>query len=380
MFIYIAILGLATGGRWALPVAAAFALLSLVLPPAIKPWHAGLDTWTAASLGLVSLAMWAFFGIIHTNHELEEARAEVAVLAAEGERNRIARDLHDLLGHSLTTITVKAGLAKRLADHDPRARCDRDRRGRGARSPGAHRRARRQCRITESSRWPASSRPAQEVLRATGIDAHVLQPDRGCRHRPPGALRMGGARGNHQRRAPFARDHVHDHARAPFDRDHRRRRRRRELARQRDATGASSGTGLKGLRERLGSVGGTLEVGVAVGGGWRIVAGGAVTIRLLVGRRSGPHPFGARRVALDSTTTSRSSPKSAVATRSSPPCVEHGPDVALLDIEMPGLDGLAAAAAICRAAARVPGARPHDVRPHRATCAARWRPARSVSS
>ena len=35
------------------------------------------------------------------------------------ERARIARDLHDLLGHSLTTITVKAGLARRLAVIDP---------------------------------------------------------------------------------------------------------------------------------------------------------------------------------------------------------------------------------------------------------------------
>jgi hypothetical protein len=37
-------------------------------------------------------------------------------LAAENERTRIARDLHDLLGHSLTTITVKAGLARRLSE------------------------------------------------------------------------------------------------------------------------------------------------------------------------------------------------------------------------------------------------------------------------
>jgi two-component system sensor histidine kinase DesK len=45
---------------------------------------------------------------------LAEARAELARLAAENERFRIARDLHDVLGHSLTTITVKAGLASRL--------------------------------------------------------------------------------------------------------------------------------------------------------------------------------------------------------------------------------------------------------------------------
>ena len=63
--------------------------------------------------------MFGFFTILKANRELSEARAEVARLAAENERTRIARDLHDLLGHSLTTITVKAGLANRLGARDP---------------------------------------------------------------------------------------------------------------------------------------------------------------------------------------------------------------------------------------------------------------------
>ena len=73
---------------------------------------------------LVALAMYAFFAIIRSNLQLAAARAQVARLAAENERNRIARDLHDLLGHSLTTITVKAGLAKRLAERDPERAAD----------------------------------------------------------------------------------------------------------------------------------------------------------------------------------------------------------------------------------------------------------------
>ncbi len=36
----------------------------------------------------------------------------------EAERERIARDLHDLLGHTLTVITVKLDLARRLLSHD----------------------------------------------------------------------------------------------------------------------------------------------------------------------------------------------------------------------------------------------------------------------
>ena len=63
---------------------------------------------------MVALAMFGFFNVIHGNRALAEAHAEIGRLAAENERSRIAHDLHDILGHSLTTITVKAGLARRL--------------------------------------------------------------------------------------------------------------------------------------------------------------------------------------------------------------------------------------------------------------------------
>lgn len=53
----------------------------------------------------------------------QEALAEVqernAVLAVAAERERISRDLHDILGHSLTTITVSAQLGRRLVAADP---------------------------------------------------------------------------------------------------------------------------------------------------------------------------------------------------------------------------------------------------------------------
>ena len=46
-------------------------------------------------------------------------REENAALVIQEERNRFARDLHDILGHSLTVVTVKAELAGRLLDVDP---------------------------------------------------------------------------------------------------------------------------------------------------------------------------------------------------------------------------------------------------------------------
>jgi two-component system sensor histidine kinase DesK len=48
------------------------------------------------------------------NQELTEARAELARTAVAAERERFARDLHDLLGHTLSVITIKAELAGRL--------------------------------------------------------------------------------------------------------------------------------------------------------------------------------------------------------------------------------------------------------------------------
>jgi two-component system sensor histidine kinase DesK len=54
-----------------------------------------------------------------TNAELMAAREELAHLAVVSERLRFSRDLHDLLGHSLTVIRAKSELASRIAEDDP---------------------------------------------------------------------------------------------------------------------------------------------------------------------------------------------------------------------------------------------------------------------
>jgi len=47
------------------------------------------------------------------------ANEEIEQLAAVAERERIARDLHDVLGHTLSVIVLKAELARRLIERDP---------------------------------------------------------------------------------------------------------------------------------------------------------------------------------------------------------------------------------------------------------------------
>jgi two-component system sensor histidine kinase DesK len=123
MCVFIVVVTVARLGGRSVPVVVTFTLMALLVPVAVPSWHDGIKTainnGTAISIPMVGLAMFGFFQVVRGNRALAEARSELARLAAENERARIARDLHDLLGHSLTTITVKAALAHRLGPSDP---------------------------------------------------------------------------------------------------------------------------------------------------------------------------------------------------------------------------------------------------------------------
>jgi two-component system sensor histidine kinase DesK len=84
--------------------------------------------WSDALNQVPGVAVYGFVMVIVrrlvvTVRELDEAREEIAHLAAfeavAAERLRFARDLHDLLGHSLSLITLKSELAGRLLPADP---------------------------------------------------------------------------------------------------------------------------------------------------------------------------------------------------------------------------------------------------------------------
>ena len=63
---------------------------------------------------IIGFTNFAFAQQARTNSLLERANSEIERLSQEAERERIALDLHDLLGHTLTVITVKLDLARRL--------------------------------------------------------------------------------------------------------------------------------------------------------------------------------------------------------------------------------------------------------------------------
>ncbi|ALE05265.1 hypothetical protein AL755_06905 [Arthrobacter sp. ERGS1:01] len=213
---------------------------------------------TIASLGLM---MMAFSRQLATIRELRQTQHELAELAVREERSRVARDMHDILGHSLTVIAVKAELAGRLLEVAPEKAAaeiaDLEDLARGAlddvrATVGGYRGVNI---LTEL----ASARTA---LAAAGIDAELP----GAADAVPAksrelfgwALREGVT--NVIRHGDAGRCRVSLGARF--------------LQIDDDGVGpggaATSGNGLKGLAERAATAGATLELGRSELGGFRL--------------------------------------------------------------------------------------------------------------
>jgi two-component system sensor histidine kinase DesK len=82
----------------------------------VPGWHP--DISAGLSLVLTAVVMWGIVQMVERNAELARAQEQLADLAVINERTRFARDLHDLLGHSLTLLAIKAELAGRLVQLD----------------------------------------------------------------------------------------------------------------------------------------------------------------------------------------------------------------------------------------------------------------------
>jgi two-component system sensor histidine kinase DesK len=75
--------------------------------------------WLALPTAAIGLWATAFVRQVAAVADLRSAREELARMAVSEERLRFARDLHDLLGHSLSLITLKSELAGRLLPDKP---------------------------------------------------------------------------------------------------------------------------------------------------------------------------------------------------------------------------------------------------------------------
>jgi two-component system sensor histidine kinase DesK len=99
--------------RWTILTATALALLATVLG-----WFIGfglpLLVQTVIFIPAIILMTRSVMWSLTTSWQLRTAREEITRLAVTTERLRIARDLHDLLGHNLSLITLKSELAGRL--------------------------------------------------------------------------------------------------------------------------------------------------------------------------------------------------------------------------------------------------------------------------
>jgi two-component system sensor histidine kinase DesK len=117
-WVFLAVTGMWTFSRrpaWA--IAIALIALDNVLAARLDSWT--FDPGTSFAILLAMAAMTGGMMAAARQQDLSTARQENARLAVQDERNRMARDLHDILGHSLTVITVKAELAGRLMDDAP---------------------------------------------------------------------------------------------------------------------------------------------------------------------------------------------------------------------------------------------------------------------
>jgi two-component system sensor histidine kinase DesK len=85
----------------------------------VNGYQSGLTLAATIIAPLAGLFAYSAARRADTLNVLRRTRAELARAAVAEERLRIARDLHDLLGHSLSLITLKAELAGRVIGADP---------------------------------------------------------------------------------------------------------------------------------------------------------------------------------------------------------------------------------------------------------------------
>lgn len=95
-------------------------LLAMLLDAVALSGFPLIDTISAVAVSGLVFGLNLFAALERRRQaELRLSHAEIRRLAASAERERIGRDLHDLLGHTLSLIAIKSELARRLCERDP---------------------------------------------------------------------------------------------------------------------------------------------------------------------------------------------------------------------------------------------------------------------
>jgi two-component system, NarL family, sensor histidine kinase DesK len=234
--------------------------------------NGGAVAATTLTVLAIGAMMMSFGRLARANRELERTREELARLAVADERLRFARDLHDLLGHSLSVIALKSELAGRLVEPDP-ARAASELQDIQSVTREALAEVRDAVRGYRRLELGEAISGARAALAAAGIelqlaDTHPQLPVEvdnvlawAVREGTTNVIRHSDARSCliriHADNGSAALE-IEDDGSAP------------------SAT-AEDGSGLLGLRERAERVGGTVEVGTRPGGGFRL----ALTVPLV---------------------------------------------------------------------------------------------------
>jgi two-component system sensor histidine kinase DesK len=228
----------------------------------------GYPPGDSVSYVLYALAVGAllrgYAELVGVNRELRTARDEIARLAVADERLRFARDLHDLLGHSLSVIALKSELAGRVLGSDA---------ARAAEEIGDIERVSRdslvQVRETVSGyrrmTLDAELRGAETALHAAGIELRITDPQVSLAPEVQETLAWGVREGvtNVIRHSAARHCDIRIHAGLTSA----------GVEITDDGTGDAphgTGSGLAGLRERVSRRSGRLEAGARPGGGFRL--------------------------------------------------------------------------------------------------------------
>ncbi|HZG66436.1 MAG TPA: sensor histidine kinase [Herpetosiphonaceae bacterium] len=249
----------------------------------------------AVSIGLTSFLAGVVFAVVFTritvraeqsrreterlaaelreaNQKLSAYAAQVEELATTTERNRLARDIHDSLGHYLTVINMQLEAARAVFDADPTRAIDAVRKAQALAQEGL---AEVRHSVYALRAGPSGDRPLPELIaslveecRAAGTQAELVVL---------GTPRPLGPQAEHAlyRAVQEALTNVRKHAwasRVNIRLDYGDEERVR-LAVQDDGVGSArsdGGFGLLGLRERIGLLGGLVQTASRPGQGFEL--------------------------------------------------------------------------------------------------------------